>query len=377
LSRLHRKEKAARNIHLFFIYAEYNAGKEDLLYYESCLFITMFRKLILAAAMLSLLTACAVQAQVAPVPPPVSILVTADPNATATATPFQPIAPTTTRVITNTPTPLPATATPVITPTPTEIPLPEGVTNIMLLGTDWRPESGARADVVMLISINATKGTVSIVSFPRDLYVTMPGWGQDRINTAKAYGGFPLLQSTMEYNFWVRPTHYISTNMQGFIGIINSLGGIDIYAGQYLEDRCDVEQAENGVCTIKPGRHHMDGETALWYVRSRMTSSDFDRTRRAQEVVLGIFNKLLSMSAITRAPDLYRQFKNSVETDMTLEDMLPLLPVAAKLNEPERIKRYAIGPAEAWDYRTETGARVLLPNYDAIYPIILEAVYSK
>jgi polyisoprenyl-teichoic acid--peptidoglycan teichoic acid transferase len=337
----------------------------------------MIRKLILVAALMSLLGACAVQAQVEPVFQPVSLLVTADPNATATATPFQPIAPTTTRIITNTPTPVPITATPTLTPTPTEIPLPEGVTNIMLLGTDWRPASGGRADVVMLISINAIKGTVSIVSFPRDLYVTMPGWGQDRINTAKAYGGFPLLQSTMEYNFRVRPTHYISTNMEGFIKIIDTLGGINIYASQYLSDRCDVPQAENGNCTITPGRHHMDGETALWYVRSRMTTSDFDRTRRAQEVILGIFNKLLSMNAVTRAPELYRQFNNSVETNMTLEDMLPLLPVVAKLNEPDSIKRYAIGPYEAWDYRTETGARVLLPNYDAIWPIIMEAVYSQ
>jgi polyisoprenyl-teichoic acid--peptidoglycan teichoic acid transferase len=337
----------------------------------------MFKKLILVAALMSLLAACAVQAQIEPVVQPVSLLVTADPNATATATPFQPIAPTTTRIITNTPTPVPPTATPVITPTPTEIPLPEGVTNIMLLGTDWRPESGGRADVVMLVSINATKGTVSLVSFPRDLYVIMPGWGQDRINTAKAYGGFPLLASTMEYNFKVRPTHYISTNMQGFISIIDTLGGIDIYATQYLSDRCDVSMAENGNCTINPGRHHMDGETALWYVRSRMTTSDFDRTRRAQEVMIGIFNKLFRMNAITRAPELYRQFQSSVETDMTLEDMLPLLPVAAKLNEPERIKRYAIGPSQAWDYFTETGARVLLPNYDAIWPIIMEAVYSQ
>jgi polyisoprenyl-teichoic acid--peptidoglycan teichoic acid transferase len=337
----------------------------------------MFKKWILIAALFSLLAACSVQAQIDPIEQPVSLLITANPNASATATPFQPIAPTTTRVITDTPTPTPtpiATATPTATVTPPV--LPKGVTNIMLLGTDWRPQSGARADVFMLISINADKNTVSVVSFPRDLYVTMPGWGQDRINTAKAYGGFYLLQETMAANFWVRPDYYISTNMEGFVKIVNSLGGIDIYAGSTLTDRCDLPQAKEGSCTITPGRHHMDGETALWYVRARATSSDFDRTRRAQEVLLGMFNKLFRMNAITRAPDLYRQFKNTVETDMPLEEMIKLVPVAAQLNEPDRIKRYAIGPAQAWDYRTETGARVLLPNYDAIWPIIMEAVYG-
>jgi LCP family protein required for cell wall assembly len=254
--------------------------------------------------------------------------------------------------------------------------MPEHITNIMLLGIDWRPESGGRADVMMLISINPNKNTVSVVSFPRDLYVHIPGRGQDRINTAKAYGGFPLLQSTMEYNFWVRPDYYISTNMEGFVTIINSLGGIDVYAAQYLSDRCDLEQAENGNCTINPGLQKMDGQTALWYVRSRMTSSDLDRTRRAQEVLQGIFKKLLSMNAVARAPDIYRQFKNTVETDMPLEEMLKLVPVAAQLNEPDRIKRYAIGYNETIDYRTEIGSRVLLPIYELIWPIMMEAVYS-
>jgi polyisoprenyl-teichoic acid--peptidoglycan teichoic acid transferase len=339
-------------------------------------------KRILVAALLTLLAACTAQVQADPVHQPLSLLVTTDPNATATRTPFQPAAPTTTRVITRTPTPIPPTATPNVTATPTVTPsptrptMPEHTTNIMLLGIDWRPESGGRADVMMLISINPNKNTVSVVSFPRDLYVHIPGRGQDRINTAKAYGGFPLLQSTMEYNFWVRPDYYISTNMEGFVTIINSLGGIDVYAAQYLSDRCDLEQAENGNCTINPGLHKMDGQTALWYVRSRMTSSDLDRTRRAQEVLQGIFKKLLSMNAVVRAPDIYRQFKNTVETDMPLEEMLKLVPVAAQLNEPDRIKRYAIGYNETIDYRTEIGSRVLLPIYELIWPIIMEAVYS-
>jgi polyisoprenyl-teichoic acid--peptidoglycan teichoic acid transferase len=343
----------------------------------------MIKKWIFIAAFIGLLAACGVRAQIDTANPPVSILVTADPNATATLTPFQPVAPTTTRVITNTPTPIPptptpnVTATPTVTSTPTQPVMPTGVTNIMLLGTDWRAESGGRADVVMLISINQDTSTVSIVSFPRDLYVFIPGRGQDRINTATAYGGFPLLRDTMSANFWVTPDHYISTNMQSFVNIVNTLGGIEINATQYLTDRCDLPQAVNGNCSTTPGRHLMDGDTALWYVRSRLTSSDFDRTRRAQEVLLGLFNKLFSMNAIARAPELYRQLQNTVETDMNLEDMLKLVPVAARLNEPDRIKRYAIGPAETWDYRTEIGARVLLPNYEAIWPIIMQAVYGK
>jgi len=343
----------------------------------------MLKKWILIVAAISLLVGCGVRAQIQPRERALSILVTADPNATATKTPFQPIAPTTTRIITDTPTPIPATPTPNVTATPSETPtptppvLPQGVVNIMVLGTDWRPQSGGRADVIMLVSINQVKGTVSIVSFPRDLYVTLPGRGQDRINTASAYGGFPLLSETMAANFWVRPDYYISTNMESFVKIVDTLGGIEVNASQYLTDRCDLPQAVNGDCSIAPGRHLMNGETALWYVRARATTNDFDRTRRAQEVLLGLFNKLFRMNAIARAPELYRQFQNTVETNMPLDEMLKLVPVAARLNEPDRIKRYAIGPAHTWDYRTDVGARVLLPNYEAIWPIIMEAVYSQ
>jgi polyisoprenyl-teichoic acid--peptidoglycan teichoic acid transferase len=336
----------------------------------------MLRKWFFIAAIISLLTACAVRAQVQTIDHPISLLVTPDPNATATRTPFQPVAPTTTRIITSTPTLIPPTPTPEVTPTPTQPVLPKGVVNIMVLGIDWRPNSGGRTDTMILVSVNQDRNTVSIVSFPRDLYVLLPGRGNDRLNTAKPYGGFALLQDTMQANFWVRPDYYISTNMQGFVKIIDTLGGINVYASQYLTDRCDLPQAEEGNCRITPGQQWMDGDTALWYVRSRATSNDFDRTRRAQEVMLALFNRLFSMNAIARAPDLYRQFKGSVETDMDLEEMLKLAPVAARLNEPDRIKRYTIGHGETIDYRTDSGARVLLPIYEAIYPIIMEAVYS-
>lgn len=231
--------------------------------------------------------------------------------------------------------------------------------------------------MILLISISLNTNTVRIVSFPRDLYVTLPGRDQNRLNTAVAFGGFPLLKDTLAANFWVRPEYYVSTNMEGFVNIVNTLGGIEVNAAQHLTDRCDLPQAVNGSCTVAPGQHLMNGETALWYVRSRAPSNDFDRTRRAQEVLMALFNKLFRMNAMVRAPELYRQFQNTVETNMPLDEMLKLLPVVAHLNDPARIQRYTIGPAETWDYRTETGARVLLPNYEAIWPIIMKAVFTQ
>lgn len=312
-------------------------------------------------------------------------LVTMDPNAPPTPTPFLPA-----EATPKNPNAVPtAEGTPFIEPTvdpinsptspaPTPISYIDGQIRIMILGSDWRPNAGSRTDVMMLLSINPKEGTATVLSFPRDLYVYNPDRGSyDRINTPMAYGDFTNLANTMEYSFGIRPDYYILTNFQGFIGIIDSLGGINVNVGGYLSDACDLPMAENGYCSVSPGMTWMDGATALWYVRSRYTTSDLDRTRRAQEVMVGLFNRLMSFNAILRIPELYRQYQSSVETNLGLDTIIPLVPVATQLlNDLSRLRRYAIGWGEVTPYVTETGAQVLLPNYALIHEIILKAVYT-
>jgi polyisoprenyl-teichoic acid--peptidoglycan teichoic acid transferase len=342
-------------------------------------------RLTLVLLMVSL--ACGLPANATPQPTPKAVsqlLVTAGPNSTATSTPFQPVGPTTTSTPTATPlptnTPEPTSADVPGIPTPIRInqKLPEGVLNLLVLGNDWREGAGYRTDVIQLVSINTGKGTVSVVSFPRDLYVTIPGWGTNRINTAFPHGGFSMMADTLEYNFGVRPTHYVMTNFQGFKGIINSLGGVNVNVGQYLRDKCDLPQAVHTYCEVNPGVIKMDGPTALWYVRSRHTSSDFDRGRRAQEVLYAIFSKLMSLNAITRLPELYSAYQSSVETNLSIDVIAPLLPVASQvLSDSSHIHRYTIGPGQVSNYTTPGGAMVLLPNYSAIQAIINEVVFGQ
>lgn len=315
-------------------------------------------------------------------------LVTVAPDASATPTPFRPVPPTPTPVPTNTPTPT-LTPTLEIRAPSAEMPstgyavqpggpLPEGVVNILVLGSDARPGGGFRTDVIVLVSINRNNGTVSLVSFPRDLYVTIPGWMTNRINTAQAAGGFATMASTFEYNFGVRPTYYVMTNMQGFTGIIDSLNGVNVKVRQSLRDKCDLPWADaHGYCSIEaPATVPMDGQTALWYVRSRYSSSDFDRLRRSQEVLQAIFNRLISIDGIRRAPEIYEIYRRSVETNLTLDALLPLIPVAQQvMDDPSRIRRFTITPAEAYPFITPEGAWVLWPNLDAIKAIVYEAVY--
>ena len=315
------------------------------------------------------------------------LLVTPNPNATQTPTPYQPV------TSTPRPTNLP-TATPTLVPSPTTAPTnvptalptvsggnyPTTQVRIMVLGSDARPGGGFRTDIMMMVTINPGSDSVTALSFPRDLYVNIPGWGMNRINTAMEFGGFSLLQSTMETNFGVRPNHYILTTFNSFLSIIDSLGGVDVVASAPLSDRCKfkVAIARNGVCYVPVGTTHMDSALALWYVRSRKTTSDLDRERRSQEVLQAMFQKLFSLSALTRIPELYDLYRKNVETDLTLTDIVGLAPVAAGVAlDRSKLRRYTIAGGAVYDYTVPgSGAMVLMPNIGVIQGLIQQAVHT-
>ncbi len=333
------------------------------------------RFLIVIFTMLLLITSCVVPGRAGVnTPIPVADI---EGNYPATPTPFQPAYET--RQPTGTPTSAAATLTPVATPSDRiflGLDRPEGQVNILLLGSDWRPGEGYRSDVIMLLSLIPDRGIATLTSFPRDLYVQIPGIGYERINTAMAYGGFELLQETLKYNFNIPVDYYMMTNFAGFVGIVDTLGGISVNAAYELYDRCDLPQAVYKYCYVGPGVNYMDGDTALWYVRSRYSTSDFDRTRRAQEVFQAIFKQAMSLNGLSRASEFYELFKNSVETDLPFSKMTELLPFAAKIvSDPAIVKQYAIGEEDITHFVTDGGAMVLIPNVDPIREIIRAALY--
>lgn len=275
-----------------------------------------------------------------------------------------------------------AATTPLPTRTPTIPPraVPAGRVLIVVLGSDFRPGKGYRTDVIMLVTVDTHKRTVTALSFPRDLYVYIPGWQRNRINTAFPRGGFDLLVKTFELNFGLRPDFYVMANMQGLTGIVDSLDGITVEVPRYLRDKCDrsLDLADDdGYCEVEPGPVEMDGATALWYVRSRSSSSDFDRLRRAQEILLAIFSKMMRVKAVAKWPQFYVACLDFVETNLDSIDILQLLPAAVEVErDPSRIRRYAVTQTETTPFRSPTGASVLLPDYRRIADIIDQAVYA-
>jgi polyisoprenyl-teichoic acid--peptidoglycan teichoic acid transferase len=319
-------------------------------------------------------------------------------NPTATPTPFQPQAPTPTLLPTDTSQPAtpqspkqavkeaPKKAKPVRNfpgpsvypdypiPSPANpIDQPNGQINILLLGSDQRfGDGGFRTDTIVLLTVNPNKKKITFTSFPRDLYTYIPGWTMQRINTALAHGGFETLQMTMAYNFGVWPDYYVLINLWTFVDLIDDLGGVDVEVASSLNDTYHGKWV-----TIPVDVNHMDGEKALWYARSRQTSSDFERTHRQQEVLEAIGNRILSLYGISQAPKLFKTYSKLIETNMTISDLLPLLPVASQSKNGDKVNHYYIGREQVTSWMTPSGAAVLLPNQEAVMKVMKEALQGK
>lgn len=267
---------------------------------------------------------------------------------------------------------------PTQTPTQRSPQKPEGQVNILLLGSDLRPGGyGFRTDSITWVSLNPKEGYISAISFPRDLYVQIPGMGENRINTAFQSGGFETLANTMEINFGVRPDYYVLVHMSGFTTLINQLGGITVQTERNLTDSCASWINSSGRCSVGPGEVYMNADVALWYVRSRYSSTDIDRGRRAQEVILAIFKRLMSLDVILKAPELYQTFTTFIETDINLQTVLSLLPLAKDVYENGDIRRHAIDYQYAYDWTTMAGARVLVPDKQAISQLLIEVLQIR
>jgi len=167
------------------------------------------------------------------------------------------------------------------------------------------------------------------------------------------------------------------TTFGGFSSIIDYLGGIDVVAAQNLSDKCDVSISRTKWCSVGPGTVHMNSKLALWYIRSRYSTNDTERGRRAIEVLQAIFRKLMSLDALTKAPALYAQFRNTFDTDITLGDVLPLLPVAAQLTDSSKIRHFTIGYNLSSDWVTPDGAMVLIPNLPGIRAAIEKTINGQ
>lgn len=255
-----------------------------------------------------------------------------------------------------------------IPPPVQELSFPSSTVNVVLLGSDEAPHrAGHRTDTIILVSLDKKTNKVTVLSIPRDLYVYVPGWRVDRINVADLFGGWEMVSQTIHYNFGIKPDYWVRVNFKGFEKAVNVLGGIEVQVGGWLTDECGGE-----IYKYSPGTYHMDGFTALCFVRMRKTTSDFDRLRRQQEVLQAVFRRVLTLDGITRIPDLYGEFKDHYEGNVGIGDILSLAPIAAKIASGDaEVGRYTLGRDVVTPWIVPySGASVLLPNREAIQELL-------
>ncbi|MCP4358488.1 MAG: hypothetical protein GY796_10775 [Chloroflexi bacterium] len=350
-----------------------------------------------AVAQLPVQTADPVETEPAPETPIREAAPTATPDESATAgpspTPSQTPSPTWTSTQTLTPSPTPTfkpqvvptlseTAAPTnflegvptpVTAVPSPVPTfetPREITNVLLLGSDT-PLTGdhKRTDSMIIVSINQDKQIASMISLPRDLYVYHPGKIMSRLNTAIGLGGVDQLRQTILYNFGIPIHYYAEIDFDGFETAVDAMGGVDIAVSCRLQDwrlispELDPLVEENWAqFALEPGVHHMDGDMALWYARSRRSTNDFDRGRRQQQLLRAMLNQGVDLNLISEAPTLWNTYKNTVETDLDIGRFLQFVTLASAVRQNGVQNLYLARGTQSWV--TPGGAQVQLPIWD-------------
>lgn len=207
----------------------------------------------------------------------------------------------------------------------------DSIVNIAFFGSDSRDLNNinsGRADTIMIISINPTKKSVKMISIPRDTYVDVPGYGKTKINHSYAYGQEQLSIKTINSNFGLNITEYVTINFEGLINVINAVGGVDLtitkgelkVLNDYLAESYSVSGKTYAPMT-EYGDVHLNGEQALAHCRDRYVGSDFTRAERQREVLTKVVEKI-SQKSFGEIMDLVDIFLKQVRTNINVSDYL-------------------------------------------------------
>jgi len=247
--------------------------------------------------------------------------------------------------------------------------------NILLLGVDQRDDERqagvpARSDSMIVVRIDQIAKRAAMISLPRDMWVQIPGFADNRINVANflgdAYkypgGGPALAEKTVEANFGLKIDYFARINFRGFEKIVDTLGGIDINVERPIVDN-EYPTEDYGVMRvyIPAGRQHMNGAVALQYARSRHSEDDFGRAHRQQMVLLAIKDRALQLDVIPKLPTLMSTFREMVETDIPPQEIIRLAAMAREIHD-NAISTLVIDEKLAPPFVGEGGADLLMPN---------------
>ena len=288
----------------------------------------------------------------------------------------------------NEPTPAPPTPTPTPdplatpgppTPTPAPTPPPSDRISILLTGVDsGHDRNHALTDTMLVISVSPSKGTVAMISFPRDIArfpLYLGGTYNDKLNSLQTaarnnpvkYPDGPSMTLAKELEFLLGiPIQYTaSINLEGFEKMVNLVGGVDIVVQRGIADPSyDWFNGTYGFF-LSAGKHHLDGKTALAFVRSRMGAgdNDFTRARRQQQLIVALKDELTDPGVIAKLPQLLDVASRTVTTNVPPDKARDYMELAGTIDEAN-ISRYVLGPPYAVHPPTNTTGGIYILSLD-------------
>ena len=240
---------------------------------------------------------------------------------------------------------------------------------ILILGIDRAFENTAigRSDTNILLSVRSLPGSVSVLSIPRDLWVSIPNYGENRINAAHFFGegeqsgkGPQLAVTTIEENFGVQVDHYLRIQLEKFPLVVDAMGGVEL-------------QLETNMAGYPAGTHLLNGTQALAFVRDRAGTDDFFRMIQGQVFLSSFIKTLLKPTTWFRAPQIVLALLETIDTNIPIWKMPRLAAAMLHSFLLEKIEFVLIQREMVTPWVTSGGAQVLLPDWPRIRPVLQEA----
>lgn len=194
--------------------------------------------------------------------------------------------------------------------------------SVAIIGVDTRANDVGRADTIIVVTIDPVKKAAMLVSLPRDILASVPGYESRRINELFSIGGAELVMESAEILLGIPIEFYLTIDFEGFRRIIDALGGVEIDVKYDINDYRFPNADDTGFdpFVIRKGVHHMNGDTLLRYVRTRFDDprGDFGRIDRQQQALVALKSQILTFQSLVRIPLLLNELHGMVDTNFPL-----------------------------------------------------------
>lgn len=251
------------------------------------------------------------------------------------------------------------------------------IINILLVGSDKRATwtQTGRSDSAMIATLDLKHKKLKLTSLMRDMYVTIPGYGENRFNAAYSFGGVSLMYETIASNFGIRLDGYAVVDFSAFKKVINTIGGVKITLTDEEHQYLTTAYKKGSVLDLQPGTNVMNGEQALAYTRIRQDAQgDFGRTERQRKVLQAIFTEAKSMS-LSELISLAEELMPYISTDLTNDQIMSYMQSVLMLGTTQ-IDQMRIPIDNSYEQKRIDNMAVLVPDMETNVTALQDFIYN-